>query len=190
MGIFFRANASTRERAFTLFAFAWLGLGLFGVFGLHSGFWPEHLVVIWSVYLALPLSMMFFIPMLLDRHPSNKVRSWGFIKRYSYYLLLLAFCYGLAWTSLALGAPSVVTHFFGQEFAGEYRVIAKGDGRPRWRDRGCDSYSVDVRALDSDRLTSLCSESAWTSVKVGDLLSAKGRHSQFGVMLESFDVRR
>jgi hypothetical protein len=177
-GWLFRANASPREKAFTLCALGWM---VVAIYGMATSFVAEAWVTKAAAYAALPLCLFIFIPVLLDRHPSNKMRTYGLFKKFSLYLVLLAFSYALSWIGLAMGSTSLVTRFFGVSFAGEYRVTWKSDGR--WRRRECD-YFFRLQDTASDWNTKACvSRQFWAMVHQGDVLVSRGKRSAFGTML-------
>jgi hypothetical protein len=180
VGWLFRANASPREKAFTLFALGWMVLS---IYGMTNSFVSEPFVREMAAYGALPLSLLFFMPVFLDRHPSNKVLTYGRFKRWSLYLVLLAFTYGLSWVGLAMGTASLATRIFGTEFAGEFRVVSRSDGSRKRRE--CD-YSFRLEDVRSQWKTKFCvEEEFWAAVKNGDVLLGQGIRSSLGTMLLS-----
>jgi hypothetical protein len=179
IGWFFRTNASRREKVFTLFGMGWCALSFYG---MTSGFVAEAHVIVIAGYTAVPIALAFFIPLFRDRHPSNKIPSFGLLKRSFVYLILLALVYGIAWVGVALGVTSLGTVFFGEEFVGEFRVVSKSDGTSK--PRGCD-HSLRLEDVRSHRKREVCvSEEFWALVRQGELVQAQGKRSSFGSMLE------
>lgn len=105
-GLLFRRGASKREKAFTLIALLWMGLAIYGIVTrfVATGWWMAT-----ATYLALPICLLFFVPMLLDRHPANEVPSYSRLKRSIYCSGQFALCYGFTWLALALGSAALVT---------------------------------------------------------------------------------
>jgi hypothetical protein len=177
-GFLFRRGASRREKAFTLFALFWMALSLYGITSsfVANSWWNWQ-----AAYLALPISLFFFIPIALDRHPANRVPTFGRLKRGVYYLGQFTVCYVFAWMGLGLGSASVATLIGGQEISGDYRVVWKSDGR--WKRREC-KHSLRIVRLDSEWNTKTCVDEAfWATTAVGDALRASGRASTFGIMI-------
>jgi len=175
----FRTNASRKEKAFTLFILGW---SVLSIYGMTNSFVPEAHVKAVAAYVAVPLALAFVIPVFLDRHPSNRIRSFGILKRSFIYLILISFAYGTAWAGLALGMTSLGTMLFGEKFVGEFRVLSKSDGRSRRSE--CD-HSLRLEDVRSDWKTRVCvNEEFWTIVRRGDLLQAEGKRSSFGSLLE------
>ena len=175
----FRTNASRKEKAFTLFVLGWCVLS---IYGLTNSFVAEAHVRVVAAYVAFPLALAFFIPVFLDRHPSNRIRSFGLLKRSFWYLVLITFAYAIAWAGLALGMTSLGTAFFGEKFVSEFKVLSKSDGRSRRSE--CD-HSLRLEELRSNWQTKVCvNEELWAIVRRGDLLQAEGKRSSFGGLLE------
>ncbi|MDP3702499.1 MAG: hypothetical protein Q8R72_16490 [Hylemonella sp.] len=182
MPLLFRANASRREKIYTLGFLSLLGLA---IYGMTSRFVPNPEVKSVSGYLAFPLAIALFLPLAFDRHPSNKMASLGFLKRWLLYIFILIFLYVFSWFSLAKGAPSLITHFFGQDQVDKFSVIWKSDGG--WKRRECD-YSIKVQESTSLWQTKVClSKEFWQGVTLGDTLTGKRRRTSFGGMLEELD---
>ena len=180
----FRGNSSRREKAFTLFLLGWCVLS---IYGMTNSFVMEPHVDVAAAYIAVPLGLAFFTPLFLDRHPSNRIPSFGLVKRSFVYLVLLAFSYGMAWAGLALGMTSLGTVLLGEKFVGDFRVMSKSDGR--WKRRECD-HSLRLQDVRSDWKTKVCvEEEFWAIVKRGDILQAEGKRSSFGSMLEKVSRR-
>lgn len=176
-GVIFRRGASNKEKAFTLFVYFWIALSFYG--GL-SNFAPEEAWLWLATCIAIPVSLFFFLPMLLDRHPGNLVPTYRKSKRRAYYVGQFVMCYGLAWCGLAFGLASVATRLGGEEFAGEYRVSWKSSGA-RQRRECYHRVKVTRLDLDSGSETELClRESLWAAIGIGDVLQATGRSSMFG----------
>jgi hypothetical protein len=70
----FRSGASRQEKAFTLFALLWMALS---VYGLSNSFVASSWWTWLAVYLAVPISLFFFIQIVLDRHPAIGFRRLG-----------------------------------------------------------------------------------------------------------------
>jgi len=181
-GVLFRRGASKREKVFTLVAMAWMGLGVYGVITrfVAAGWWMTA-----ATYLALPLCLFFFVPLLRDRHPANPVPRYARVKRTIYYSGQLALCYGFTWMALTLGAAALVTRLGGDEFTGEYRVDWKSDGG--FRSRECD-YRLKLVHLESGWSTRSCvSKAFWSIVSPGDSILATLRSSSVGAMVVKVD---
>ena len=182
MDIFFRRNASGREKAFTVAFCGWMGLVIYGVV---SGFVPEEWVESGGAYLALAACVLFFLPIGLF-HPSSKLRSYSPVKRFSILVVSLPVCYGVTWAALALGSAALATHFFGYTFSGSYVVTGKGTGRFHWgRYGGGCRYAVYVKNPVTEWHTRLCTDRAlWEIVKTGDSVTGTVHQSSFGVLVE------
>lgn len=179
MPLLFRPNASRREKIYTLGVLSLMGLA---IYGMTNRFVAEPGVKSTSGYLALPAAVALFIPFVLDRHPSNKMGTYGLFKRAFLYLFLFAMLYGFSWAGLALGGPSVITHLFGQDRFDEFTVIWKSDGS--WKRRECD-YSVKIQERSSFWHTKVCVEKEfWQNIARGDTLRGKRRYSSLGSMIE------
>jgi drug/metabolite transporter superfamily protein YnfA len=175
----FRTNASRKEKAFTLVILGWFVLSIYGM--TNSFVTEPHLRVV-AAYAAVPLALAFFIPVVLDRHPSDRIRSFGVLKRSFMYLVLISFAYGIAWAGLALGVTSLGTVFFGEQFVSEFKVVSKSDGRSR---RSACDHSLRLEEVRSNWKTKLCvKEEFWATVRQGDLLQAQGKRSPLGSLLE------
>jgi hypothetical protein len=179
MSLLFRPNASRREKIYTLMFLGLIGLA---IYGMTNSFVAEPRVKSTSGYLALPVALGFFVPLALDRHPSNKMAKYGIVKRTFLYIFLLAALYGFSWAGLALGGPSLITHQFGKDRLDEFTVTWKSDGS--WKRRECD-YSVAIQEKRSSWHTKVCLDKEfWQSITTGDTLKGKRRYSSFGSMVE------
>lgn len=178
MNHLFRSNASRLEKVFTLAFFGWVGLS---VYGIHIGFIPEPWVKHAAASLALPLALIYYIPLLLDRHPTNRLPTFGVVKRSFYYLGLLGLLYGVAWAGVFVGAPALATQLYGKEQVEELKVIHKSDGS--WKRRECDD-SVTVQSQQSDWRTTVCVNKEFLqAVNTGEILRATVKRSPFGGMV-------
>jgi hypothetical protein len=179
MALLFRPNASSSEKAFTLFAFGWMWVVIYGV---TSGFVAERWVISTATYLAFPLALLFCMPIFRDRHPSNKIPTFGIIKRILIYPLLLGFSYMFAWMGLALGGASLMTDVFGDERITALTIVDKSDGSGSKRE--C-TYSLMVQEPDSELRARVCiDQDFWRVVNRGEAVSAKLRYSAFGGVIE------
>lgn len=180
MSLIFRPNASRRERAYTLFVIAWLCLA---VYGIATNFVADYWVRAAAWILAIPVAIACIVPVILDRHPANKVPSLGYFKRAGFYAATAAIFYGLSWCALSLGAPSLITSLIGVERQSDFVVTAKSDGTPKKRD--C-RYSVRVKLRTGAWESKVClSEEGWNSISVGDIVTGAGKYTVFGGKVEA-----
>ncbi len=178
--MFFRPNASHRERAYTLLAIAWLCLA---VYGIATSFVAESWVKGASGLLAVPIAIAFVTPVILDRHPASKVPSFGLMKRIGFYAVIAAVFYGFSWCALSLGAPSLFTSLLGAERESDFVVVAKSDGTPKRRD--C-RYSVRLKLRGGEWESKVClDEEVWKSINLGDVVRGTGKYTVFGGKLEA-----
>lgn len=176
-GLFFRKNASRKEKAFTLTFYFWLALSLYGFSSsfVANGWW-NWLAVGW----ALPIALFFFLPLLVDRHPSNLVPTFERSKRNSYYLGQFVLCYVLAWSGLAQGIAAVATRIGGESAHSDYSVNWKGSSQ---RGISICRHELGVVSSDSSQEKKVCvAKEFWEATAVGDLLHAKEKRSWFGTM--------
>jgi len=183
---FFREKASGREKLFTIFLVIWFALVAYGG---YSGFVPEEDINRLCWYASIPVGLFIYIPLIFDRHPSNKIYSVGLIKRTAIYLFLLPTCFVMAWAGMALGGGAVATHYFGQHFSGTYVVTGKGDGRFRWKAGSCNGNFVYVKELGGVWRTLLCVDRKfWQEVHAGDEVFATGYYSRLGILLDEWEL--
>jgi hypothetical protein len=169
-----------REQIYTLLALAWMLLALYG---MTSSFVAEPWLKSFSIYLAVPVALVLFVPIVRDRHPANKLRNFGIIKRSFFYLFFLVCFYGFSWSGLALGGPALITQIFGQQRIGKFTVIGKSDGVRKRRD--CD-YSIQIKQPAVEWHAKVCvAEDFWRSVSPGDTSVAKGKYSSLGGVIEA-----
>ncbi|HVK56730.1 MAG TPA: hypothetical protein VM532_17100, partial [Burkholderiales bacterium] len=146
------------------------------------GFVAEGWVISTATYLAFPLALLFCMPIVRDRHPSNKIPTLGIIKRILIYSLLLGFSYAFAWTGLALGGAALMTDVFGDERIAAFTIIDKSDGGGNKRE--C-TYSLMVQEQGSEWRAKVCiDQDFWRVANQGEAVSAKLRYSAFGAIVE------
>lgn len=180
-GLLFRKNASNTEKAFTLFA---IGICLLAIYGLAYGFSPERQVKIVAVYGALFYGVLFSIVVLRDRHPNNRVKTFGPTKRFLFFTLLFLFSFGFSWAAIGLGLASVGNAMIGELAISRARVIAIPD--PNYG-KGC-KFSIFIRyVVASEGSHKICvPETYWASLRTGQEVSVVQRRSALGTDVVGF----
>jgi hypothetical protein len=184
-----RENASRGEKIFMI---SFLVFTVMVVYGWAVGFRPSDELWDLSPYLAIPASLLFIVPALLDRHPVNQLRTMGWFKKLFVFPVFFLLSYLAALIGVAVAIPAVVTRLAGDEFAGEYKVTARGTGYYTTRN-SCDGYAIHLKGSSPGKwaTTKLClGEEFWREVKVGDVVLATGHQSRLGVLLEGVTLRR
>lgn len=177
-GLFFRKNASNREKVFTLTFYAWLALLLYGHSSsfVANGWW-NWLAIGW----ALPIALYFFLPLLVDRHPANIVATFEGSKRSTYYLGQFMLCYVLAWSGVAQGFAAAATRLGGESAHSDFSVTWKSSGGRRIN--SC-RHELEIVNRESNEERKVCvAEEVWEATAVGDVLHAMEKHSWFGRMI-------
>jgi hypothetical protein len=187
--LLFRENASRGEKIYTICFFVFTAMV---VYGFAGGFRPSDELYDRAPYLAIPASLALLVPLLFDRHPANRLNTYGWFRKALLYPLVAAMCYLFALVGVAVAIPAVVTRLAGDEFAGEYKVIARGSGTftPKY---SCDRYAIHLASPSSGKWANpkLCyGEEFWRKVKVGDVLLANGHRSRLGVLIEEVTLRQ
>jgi hypothetical protein len=187
--LLFRENASRGEKIYTI---CFVLFTVTVIYGFYGGFRPSESLYSLSPYLAIPGSLVLLVPLLLDRHPANRLHTYGWFRKALLYPLVAGMCYLFAVVGIAVGLPAAFTQFFGDRFAGEYKVIAKGDGQARFRKDYC-RYAIYLRGPSSGMWgdTKVCpGEEFWRNTKVGDVIHATGHRSGLGILLEEITLRQ
>jgi hypothetical protein len=180
-GLLFRANASNPEKAFTLVA---IGTCLLAIYGLVYEFSPSPGVKKVAGYGAALCGLLFTIAVLRDRHPGNRFRAFGPMKKVWFSTLLFLFSYGFSWAAIGLGLASVGNAAIGEIAISRARVIAIPN--PNYG-KGC-KFAFSIRyVLASEATHRMCaSEAYWASLRTGQEISVVQRRSVLGTDVVGF----
>jgi len=163
-----------REKTYTVFI---LILTAIAIYGAASHFVSAAWVLENTPYAAIPLALLLLIPLILDRHPSNKIPNLVLFKRCIFYLSAMLF-YLLLSFNFVPGAAALLNEFIGIERLAKVVIIGKSSGV-------LDRYDCDYKLQVSDQSTSwrgwkCVNERAWADTEVGETLHATIWHSSLG----------
>jgi hypothetical protein len=172
---FFRSNASSREKAFTVVAF---GTCLLSIYGFATEFSPSTPVKQAAWCLAALFAALFTIAILRDRHPSNRVHTFGPVKKLCYATLLFGTAWGLSFGAIGLGAASVANSALGSVSTSRAKITTIAS--PNYG-KGC-KFSFSIRYASSNEVGSrICtSEDYWLTLRVGQDISIVQKRSTLG----------
>ena len=181
MNIFFRSNASNAEKIYTV---TFLCFGVVTIYGLFQGFKPYSETMLYASYAAIPLCLFLAVPLILDRHPNNKIQSGGVLGKIVYYPLILLFSYLLTWAFVVFSAPAIYTRFLGTDATASFQILEKSSGA--WKKR-C-QYSFQIKDVDSEFTTKFCTTpDGWQSLNEGVTVKGSVKHTIFGKIVRQLE---
>jgi hypothetical protein len=174
MNLFFRENASSFEKIYTIFILVWMCLS---IFGLRHNFKTAHGFSFGVMLVSALCSLLLLVPIYLDRHPKNKLKNLSGFDRVKAWGAIILLYFSFSWASIGLGMPAIYTSLWG-EVVSEKVVVLELDGS---RKKGCDP-----RVQVSDHRGTYCiKKSIFETLNEGDELYIHGRKSRLG-----FDAQR
>ena len=182
MNLLFRTEASRNEKIFTLFFYASIAAFFYGVYTSIS---PSDLVKE-NINIITPiLASIYFIPLLLDQHPNNKIPKSPIPKRFLYYSLLFIFAYAVAFFLVAYSIPSIFTHLNGQPYS--FSTIIENKDRST---KGC-KYELKLKNFGYGMHDRVCVKSSfWEQANPGDEVQVHALKSALGIKVTAVEHKR
>jgi hypothetical protein len=182
MSLLFRPNASRNEKSFTIFFMVSVGACIYGMSATISptGLVREHIAAI-----SLTLSLTYFLPLLLDRHPSNKVRSLGFSGRLLFHVGAFLIAYCIAFAIAAYSVPSIYTFLVGEPHNFSTTIEKKSQSA-----KGCKS-EIKLEGIGYGISDKICvGPDFWEIAKDGDEVLVSSLKSAIGIKVRSIEFKR
>lgn len=175
MNLFFRENASSFEKVYTIFLLVWMCLGLFG---LRHNFKTMQGFSVWVMLVSAIFSLLLLVPIYLDRHPKNKLKDLSGFARVKAWVAIMLLYFSFSWASISLGIPAIYTYLWGEVVSEKVVVLELYGGRKK----GCDPR---IRVSDH-RGTYCVRKSIFEILNEGDELYIHGRRSRLGFNAQRF----
>lgn len=170
------------ERIYSFAFYALLATALYGIFQavFSLSFEPSPWIRSWDyahpVGMALA-SMLFSLPVLLDRYPTDAIRGKP-LKRVLLYIGMSGMTFVWVWVSVTRAIPHASLLLSSQAYTA-YAAIARKSGGSFNR-RGCD-YKLWTVDLTSTWRYRLCvSEGFWSAANIDDVVEIRGVENAFG----------
>lgn len=175
--MFFREDASVKEKIYTVAFFIWMFVALYG---LITDFETSYGFSLWVFLGSVLFSVVASIPLIKDKHPKNRLHTLSGFGKFkaigSMYFLLIAF----SWAAIGLGLPSLYTGIFG-DYVSEKVVVVELDDRRR---KGCD-HRVRVEGYRSK----FCVHpDTFERLVVGSRIRIYGSETRFGFKLKNMRI--
>ncbi|WP_226648578.1 hypothetical protein [Microbulbifer variabilis] len=175
MKLIFREGANGKEKIYTLISLVIVLLLMGSTSAGRYQFYDDPGyggVVVWI------LAAIWVLPVLLDRHPSNKISRSNIVVRGVYWALLYFMYYGLTWGVIHYAIPSYYTITFGEETSIE-RGIAGKEVRTGRLWHVC--YSIDY----GQTYSTCVNKRFFDTVEAGDTVRLGVQGSRFGYIVRT-----
>ncbi|GAB2888921.1 hypothetical protein ACCI51_18460 [Microbulbifer echini] len=175
MNVIFRKGASGKEKAYTLVSILMLLL-LMGSFEIgRYQFYNDPGyggIVVWL------LAAIWALPLLLDKHPENKINQSNIVLRSVCWGLCYFIFYGFTWGVIYVAAPAYYTNTFGSEARIERVISKKAVYKNRW--------GHVCRSIYYGQTYATCvTHRFFESIDVGDTVRLDLLESQYGYFVQS-----
>ena len=180
--MFFRPEARRNEKIFTIFLLASMIAFLYGFLTNIS---PADPVKNNIKYISPILALIYFVPLLLDHHPANKISSFPVFKKIIYYSIALFFAYILAFVIVAYSLPSIFTTLVGQPY--KFSAIIEKKNKST---KGC-RHEVKLEGVGYGIHNHVCvNSSLWERANAGDEVQVYSLRSALGIKVTAVKYER
>ena len=175
MQLIFRANASRKEKIYTVLLLVCMVLAI-SIF--YFSFVPSALVEWLWFPTSILITFFSFRPLYKDRHPSNKIPNRP--NKSMYYAAIAVFMWGM-WSLLTIYfIPNAVTKLIGND----HTFVSKIESKKKER-RSC-HHQVLLESVGYGIRSGICVQSeVWGQLKPGDQVFLEGKKSFLGVSISS-----
>lgn len=154
------------------------------VYAITAGFQPAESVDSFSESVAVPLGIVFTVGCLyLQQH----LLEGGWIRKLSVLCAALFVFTLFAWAMTRSGLPWLFTYVNGQEQKNAMFVVAKGNGKFRWRDY-CESKFLRLEDTQQNLQYKICPhKEGWSAYPVGQPIVVTMQSSALGSYVKSIE---